>query len=80
MYMYVQYTHFIHALYCVIHVRTCTCTVHINFLSPYRISEYIPPRPALPRRIGGAEKAINDYHTVTADVASLLLADYRYSD
>lgn len=42
-----------------------------------RISEYIPPRPALPRRIGGAEKAINDYHTVTADVASLLLTDYR---
>ena len=44
-----------------------------------RIMEYIPPRPALPKRVGGVEKAINDYHTATVDVASLLLADYRYS-
>jgi tetratricopeptide (TPR) repeat protein len=42
-----------------------------------KILEYIPPRPAIPRRLGGAEKAISDFHSATTDVVSLLLTDYK---
>lgn len=51
---------------------------YINFLIN-RISEYIPPHPAVPRILGGVERAINDFHASTADVVGLLLADYRYN-
>ena len=42
-----------------------------------KISEYIPPRPALPRKVGGAEKAVLDFHGQTADIANILLNEYR---
>jgi len=44
----------------------------------YRVSEYIPSRPALPKRIGGAEKAILDFHKEVGNVINLLLSEYRY--
>lgn len=45
----------------------------------FRISEYIPPRPALPRKLGGAEKAVSDFHVHTASIANTLLEDFRYT-
>eukprot|EP00731_Ephydatia_muelleri_P033352 Em0028g27a len=42
-----------------------------------KISEYIPPRPALPKRVGGADKAIQEFHDQTANIADLLLQEYR---
>ena len=42
-----------------------------------RVSEYIPSRPALPKRVGGAEKAIQDFHKEVGNVITLLLAEYR---
>ena len=42
-----------------------------------RIAEYIPPRPALPRKVGGAERAVANYHSQTATIANTLLEEYR---
>jgi len=44
----------------------------------YRVSEYIPSRPALPKRIGGAERAILDFHKEVGNIINLLLSEYRY--
>ena len=41
------------------------------------MSEYIPERPAVPRREGGAERALNGFRDTTAAIAGSLLQDYR---
>ena len=57
----------------------CALNVGDKLCSPvFRIAEYIPPRPSLPKKIGGAEKAIGDFHSATSDVASFLFHEYRY--
>ena len=48
------------------------------FMFMNRVSEYIPSRPALPKRVGGAERAIQDFHKEVGNVITLLLAEYRY--
>lgn len=42
-----------------------------------RVAELIPPRPAFPRRSDNAEKAVEDYHSQVASVASLVLEEFR---
>ena len=44
----------------------------------YRVAEYIPPRPAVPRRLGGAEKSLLDYKNHVSQVVTSLLAEYRW--
>ena len=43
----------------------------------YRINEYIPPRPPIPRQVGGAERAVLEFHSQTANIASMLLDQFR---
>jgi len=42
-----------------------------------KVAEYIPPRPLYPKRIGGAEQAVDDYHRQVASVANQLLDEFR---
>ena len=44
---------------------------------PSRISEYIPCRPAVPRQVGGVERAMMDYQQQTAKIANVLLQEFR---
>ncbi|XP_002122550.2 cilia- and flagella-associated protein 70 [Ciona intestinalis] len=41
------------------------------------VREYIPPRPAFKRAVGGAAKAVEDYHAQLASVASMVLDEFR---
>ena len=43
----------------------------------HRISEYIPPRPPVPRQVGGAERAVLEFHGQTANIANMLLEQFR---
>ena len=43
----------------------------------HRISEYIPPRAPVPRREGGVQRAVTDYHKKTGEIASILLSEFR---
>ena len=43
----------------------------------FRISEYIPPRPPIPRQVGGAERAVLEFHGQTANIANMLLEQFR---
>ena len=45
--------------------------------SSSRIADYIPPRPPLKKKLLSAEVAVGDFHSATADVADMLLAEYR---
>ncbi|XP_066546240.1 cilia- and flagella-associated protein 70 isoform X3 [Amia ocellicauda] len=42
-----------------------------------RVAELIPPRPPLPRRPAGAERAVRDFHGQVANVTGLLLDQYH---
>ena len=42
-----------------------------------RISEYVPPRPPIPRQVGGTERAVLEFHSQTANVANMLLEQFR---
>ncbi|XP_064394779.1 cilia- and flagella-associated protein 70-like isoform X2 [Halichondria panicea] len=42
-----------------------------------RISEYIPPRPPVPHKEGGVQRAVNGYHQKTEEIASVLLTEFR---
>ncbi|XP_042197169.1 cilia- and flagella-associated protein 70 isoform X2 [Callorhinchus milii] len=42
-----------------------------------RISEMIPPRAPFPRRTGGAEKAVEDYHSQILSVAGIIMNEYQ---
>ncbi|NWI09356.1 CFA70 protein, partial [Crypturellus soui] len=42
-----------------------------------RVKEMIPPRPLLPRRTAGAEKAVEDYHNQIANIAVAILSEYH---
>ena len=56
----------------------CTDTIDVSLcVCVCRIAEYIPPRPALPRKVGGAERAVANYHSQTANIANTLLEEYR---
>ncbi|KAM4697702.1 cilia- and flagella-associated protein 70 [Rhinophrynus dorsalis] len=41
-----------------------------------RVQELIPPRPQLPRRTAGAQKAVSDYHSQITSITSLILEEY----
>uniref|UniRef100_H2YPZ9 C2 domain-containing protein n=1 Tax=Ciona savignyi TaxID=51511 RepID=H2YPZ9_CIOSA len=41
------------------------------------VREYIPPRPSFKRAVGGASKAVEDYQTQLASVASMVLDEFR---
>ncbi|NWX93331.1 CFA70 protein, partial [Nothoprocta pentlandii] len=42
-----------------------------------QVKEMIPPRPLLPRRTAGAEKAVEDYHNQIASIAVAILREYH---
>ncbi|XP_072484301.1 cilia- and flagella-associated protein 70 isoform X3 [Notamacropus eugenii] len=42
-----------------------------------RVKEMIPPRPALVRRTGGAQKAVDDYHAQIQNIAMAILEEYH---
>lgn len=42
-----------------------------------RVSEYIPQRPALPRKVGGAARALGEFHSQTISIITALLQEYR---
>ncbi|XP_074152935.1 cilia- and flagella-associated protein 70 isoform X1 [Sminthopsis crassicaudata] len=42
-----------------------------------RVKEIIPLRPALVRRTGGAQKAVDDYHTQIQNIATAVLDEYH---
>ncbi|XP_067162536.1 cilia- and flagella-associated protein 70 [Apteryx mantelli] len=42
-----------------------------------RVKEMIPPRPPLPRRTAGAEKAVEDYHNQITNIAVAILSEYH---
>nr|XP_020861833.1 cilia- and flagella-associated protein 70 isoform X2 [Phascolarctos cinereus] len=42
-----------------------------------RVKEMIPPRPALIRRTGGAQKAVDDYHAQIRNIATAILEEYH---
>ncbi|XP_050998635.1 cilia- and flagella-associated protein 70 [Acomys russatus] len=42
-----------------------------------RVKEMIPPRPPLTRRTGGAQKAVNDYHTQIKNISRAILDEYH---
>ncbi|XP_043935317.1 cilia- and flagella-associated protein 70 [Protopterus annectens] len=42
-----------------------------------RVKELIPPRPALPHRTAGAQKAVNDYHSQITSIAAAVLEEYQ---
>ena len=56
-------------------------TTNINItpitIPTYRISEYIPPRPPVPHKEGGVQRAVNGYHQKTEEIASVLLTEFR---
>ena len=41
------------------------------------VTEYIPPRPAMKRTVGGADKAVEDYHSQLSSVAVMVLDEFR---
>ncbi|XP_043568013.1 cilia- and flagella-associated protein 70 isoform X1 [Chiloscyllium plagiosum] len=41
-----------------------------------RVAEIIPPRPLFPRRTGGADKAVADYHDQIISVAKIIMDEY----
>lgn len=41
------------------------------------VREYIPPRPQFKRAVGGAQKAIEDYHSQLSSVAVMVLDEFR---
>uniref|UniRef100_H3AYL6 Cilia and flagella associated protein 70 n=1 Tax=Latimeria chalumnae TaxID=7897 RepID=H3AYL6_LATCH len=43
-----------------------------------RVQDLIPPRPAVPRRYGGAQKAVKGYHSQISSIASTILDEYHY--
>ena len=65
------------AEYWVVCVVLCIYSLVRDNLFYFRISEYIPPRPPLPRRVGGAERAVHDFHEQTAKITNILLEEYR---
>ncbi|NWX47794.1 CFA70 protein, partial [Steatornis caripensis] len=42
-----------------------------------RVKQMIPPRPPLPARTGGAEKAVEDYHNRVTNIAVAILSEYH---
>jgi tetratricopeptide (TPR) repeat protein len=42
-----------------------------------QVAEYIPPRPLFPKRTNCAQKAVEDFHSQVATVASMLLDEFR---
>lgn len=42
-----------------------------------RIVDYIPPRAPLKKKVLSTEVAVSDLHSVTANVADMLLVEYR---
>ncbi|XP_067912400.1 cilia- and flagella-associated protein 70 isoform X2 [Heterodontus francisci] len=42
-----------------------------------RVAELIPPRPLFPRRTGGADKAVADYHDQIISVAKVIMDEYQ---
>ncbi|KAK3092740.1 hypothetical protein FSP39_006770 [Pinctada imbricata] len=42
-----------------------------------RVAEYIPPRPLFPKRTDGAQRAVEDFHNQVAQVANLILDEFR---
>uniref|UniRef100_A0A8C8Z426 Cilia and flagella associated protein 70 n=1 Tax=Prolemur simus TaxID=1328070 RepID=A0A8C8Z426_PROSS len=42
-----------------------------------RVKEMIPPRPPLPRRTGGAQKAVSDYHSQIKNISRAILDEYH---
>uniref|UniRef100_A0A8C6QWV7 Cilia and flagella associated protein 70 n=1 Tax=Nannospalax galili TaxID=1026970 RepID=A0A8C6QWV7_NANGA len=42
-----------------------------------RVKEMIPPRPPLARRMGGAQKAVSDYHTQIKSISRAILDEYH---
>ena len=42
-----------------------------------RINEYIPPRPPIPRQVGGVERAVLEFHSQTANISNMLLDQFR---
>ncbi|KAM6184846.1 cilia- and flagella-associated protein 70 [Rhynchocyon petersi] len=42
-----------------------------------RVKEMIPPRPPLTRRIGGAQKAVSDYHMQVKSISRAILDEYH---
>ena len=57
-----------------LYITVPQCSLLINFA---RISEYIPPRPPIPRQVGGAERAVLEFHGQTANIANMLLEQFR---
>ena len=53
------------------------CAVNSIDVLSSRISEYIPPRPPIPRQVGGAERAVLEFHSQTANIANMLLDQFR---
>ena len=43
----------------------------------YSVAEYVPTRPAMRKREGGAERAVTSFHSVTAAISGSLLGEYR---
>ena len=43
----------------------------------HRINEYIPPRPPIPRQVGGVERAVLEFHNQTANISNMLLDQFR---
>jgi len=41
------------------------------------VREYIPPRPAFERAVGGANKAVEDYQSQLASVSVMILDEFR---
>lgn len=42
------------------------------------VSEYIPPRPPMKRAVGGAEKAVDDFHSQVAGISTLVMNEFRW--
>ncbi|XP_039248406.2 cilia- and flagella-associated protein 70-like [Styela clava] len=41
------------------------------------VSEYIPPRPPFKRAVGGAQKAVEDFHNQIGSVSTMVLNEFR---
>lgn len=41
------------------------------------VSEYIPPRPPMKRAVGGAQKAVDDFHGQVAGISTLVMSEFR---
>ncbi len=55
----------------------CVHVIIMSYDLCHRISEYIPPRPPVPHRVGGVQRAVSDFHQKTGDIASVLLTEFR---